>query len=393
MKIAVHFGAGAIGRGLVGEALHKSGYQIVFVDTNEELIKQINQNNYYTLIQMQDQKRIKIDHVEVLHAVADRKQVADYIEKASVITTSVMVGNLDKIAGVIGEGLERRWNKKLPLINIMAFENAFRASDKLAEHIRNSNASLAEHLDETARFANTVTDRVVSPVNEDGNSVVVIGKEYEMTVARKELVDYDELPIQGVHYTDEINACMERKLYIGNGGHCCMGYLGSLKGYTFIDECIADQKLYSLVRKEMLEVASVISQKYGTDKKELENYVDYMLNRYKQSSNRDYIARVCRNPIRKLEENDRLMSPAVNAEKMGIDDSILALTIAAVFCYKDEQDEESKTIQEYLLKFGIEKAIEKFTVVNPEMELYKMIIKFYEKIQNGGIWDEIAVSS
>lgn len=39
---AVHFGAGSIGRGFIGQLLHDSGYDIVMVDVNTALVNQIN---------------------------------------------------------------------------------------------------------------------------------------------------------------------------------------------------------------------------------------------------------------------------------------------------------------------------------------------------------------
>ena len=46
---AVHFGAGNIGRGFIGQLLHQNGFEICFVDTNAELIQQLNQDGGYRI--------------------------------------------------------------------------------------------------------------------------------------------------------------------------------------------------------------------------------------------------------------------------------------------------------------------------------------------------------
>ena len=43
MKLAVHFGAGNIGRGFVAPILQANDYRVVFVDVNTDLVKQINE--------------------------------------------------------------------------------------------------------------------------------------------------------------------------------------------------------------------------------------------------------------------------------------------------------------------------------------------------------------
>jgi mannitol-1-phosphate/altronate dehydrogenase len=45
--VAVHFGAGNIGRGFVGLILHRAGYQVVFADVVDELIDALNSTPSY----------------------------------------------------------------------------------------------------------------------------------------------------------------------------------------------------------------------------------------------------------------------------------------------------------------------------------------------------------
>jgi mannitol-1-phosphate/altronate dehydrogenase len=45
--VAVHFGAGNIGRGFVGLLLHRAGYQLVFADVVDQLINDLNHTPNY----------------------------------------------------------------------------------------------------------------------------------------------------------------------------------------------------------------------------------------------------------------------------------------------------------------------------------------------------------
>ena len=47
MSVAVHFGAGNIGRGFVGLILHRAGYEVVFVDVVDALIDGLNRTPSY----------------------------------------------------------------------------------------------------------------------------------------------------------------------------------------------------------------------------------------------------------------------------------------------------------------------------------------------------------
>ena len=44
---AVHFGAGNIGRGFIGLLLSQAGYEVCFVDVNEELVSELKARGEY----------------------------------------------------------------------------------------------------------------------------------------------------------------------------------------------------------------------------------------------------------------------------------------------------------------------------------------------------------
>ena len=88
MRRAVHFGAGSIGRGFIGERLHASGYEVVFADVNEDLINMINEEQGYEL------QLINHD----LQTLGDKEKLLWELAHCDLITTSVWPNNLPKIA-------------------------------------------------------------------------------------------------------------------------------------------------------------------------------------------------------------------------------------------------------------------------------------------------------
>lgn len=377
MKTAVHFGAGAIGRGLLGDLLFESGYRLVFIDTNEQVIDQINETNTFDLLEVdRGNNRKTITNVFAYHSIKQENEVAEEIANAEILTTSVRVENLKWIAPVIAKGLLKRSEKTINPINILAFENAYKASDILKELILESNQAVTKAvLKKTARFANTITDRGVMLIEEDGKSVVQIGADYEAAIEQTALFDPDSKPIKDAVYTNNIDLVIDRKLFIINGGHCYCGYLSNIKNYTEIQQGFEDEEIYTSVREEMREVARMLSKKYSIAFEELADYVEFALNRYVQAKYVDLVTRVGRNPIRKLGAKDRLVSPGLQAEAMGVPYDNIAKAIAAPFFFDNKEDEESQTIQNYIKANGIEKAITEFTTIQPDTGLYIAVLK------------------
>ena len=49
-KLALHFGAGNIGRGFIAPVLQENNFRVIFVDIDEKLINKINKEQKYDAI-------------------------------------------------------------------------------------------------------------------------------------------------------------------------------------------------------------------------------------------------------------------------------------------------------------------------------------------------------
>src|SRR5215216_5800907 len=67
---SVHFGAGNIGRGFIGQLLHEAGYDITFVDIQADLVDALKREGRYEVILADEaEERIVVDRVTALHSV------------------------------------------------------------------------------------------------------------------------------------------------------------------------------------------------------------------------------------------------------------------------------------------------------------------------------------
>jgi Mannitol-1-phosphate/altronate dehydrogenases len=90
MKLAVHFGAGNIGRGFIAPTLQANDYRVVFVDVNTDLVKQINEERRYTVISLSIEGTTEevVQDVEAIN-LEDSEYLNETLLNADIITTSV----------------------------------------------------------------------------------------------------------------------------------------------------------------------------------------------------------------------------------------------------------------------------------------------------------------
>src|SRR5574337_432969 len=119
MKKAVHFGAGNIGRGFIGEVLHDNDFEVTFVDVNETVIDALNARGSYEIELAEDAAtRIPIHHVSGINNGKDPEAVVQAIKAAHIVTTAIGPNILPFIAELIAKGIQaRRADRKSTRLN------------------------------------------------------------------------------------------------------------------------------------------------------------------------------------------------------------------------------------------------------------------------------------
>jgi mannitol-1-phosphate 5-dehydrogenase len=160
---AVHFGAGNIGRGFIGQLLHESGYSITFVDVRDDVVDALKtEGRYEVILADEGEEHIPIDRVTALHSSRDAEEVTRRLAEADLITTAVGPSVLPVIAPAIARGLLERARRKAAPVNVIACENMVGASQALKgfvmEHVPEE---MVQAVEELAGFPNAAVDRIV----------------------------------------------------------------------------------------------------------------------------------------------------------------------------------------------------------------------------------------
>lgn len=381
---AVHFGAGNIGRGFIGELLAESGFAITFVDVVKQTVDYINKNHSYDMYVIDNNYEKKvIKNVRAFSPITNEADVVEAICHADIITTSVCVDNLDKIAPTLAKGLKERLARGGSKVNIMACENAFYATDMLKKALaENTKAPITEaELDKIGAFPNVAVDRIALSTEIDGVRVPQIQAAFELVIEKDKMVDPEAQPIKGAEYVENLGMYLERKLYVFNCGHATTAYLGYHNHCETIYDSLENAAIKADVVAAMKESAMAMTKKYPFKFADLEAYIEKILKRISLKDLHDEVVRVGRSPIRKLNVKDRLVGPALLAEKYDLPNDHLAKAIAAGYAFDFKKDEQAVEIQDFIAKNGIEKAVEKYSSLTAANALYQKVIDAYKALK------------
>jgi mannitol-1-phosphate 5-dehydrogenase len=383
---AVHFGGGNIGRGFIAELFHKTGYRIVFIDVIDKLIDDINTTKSYTVTEVgaDGERSFTIDNYVAINSKYHEAECIDEISKADIVTCAVGPNILKFIAPVIAKAIQKRTVPK-PLA-VIACENMINATDTLKGFIvdeKNMPKDFVEkELSSKAEFGNSAIDRIVPTQPPNAGLDVKIEKFYEWCVETSGFKS-GHPEIEGVHWVEDLEPFIERKLFTVNTSHATAAYFGYNKGVKTIHEAMADPEIKNEVHEALEETSHLIINKHGITKEAQEEYVNTIITRISNPHLEDVPVRVGRAPIRKLGRKERFIGPASQLAERGYDVTALIKGVEMALRFQNvEGDDESFELAKIMSSMSAPEATTKLTGLEKDHPLYEKVLKAVEKVQS-----------
>lgn len=335
-KKLVQYGAGNIGRSLVGQLFSKAGYEVVFIDVDKTIIDALNKKRRY-LIQVKDENPEDI-WVENVRGVKgrDREAAIHEIATADIMATAVGPNALQYIYEIVAEGIKKRTNP----LNVIICENLRHMSHIVKENIQKYLPDDFPY-DERVGLVETTIGKMVPIMPEEvkkKDPLLVWAEAYNtLYVAKAGFVgNVPEIP--GVVARENFDAYVDQKLFIHNLGHAITAYLGYFANpeNIYIWNAIRDRDIRGSVEGAMWESGRALIKEYPQEFNESNQkaHIDDLIRRFGNEHLGDTIYRVGRDLTRKLGFNERLIGASRLDMKHNIKPEYTAKGIAAALFFR-----------------------------------------------------------
>lgn len=355
MNKIVIIGAGKTGRGFIGRLAKEANAEIMFVDKDENLVRELN-----------EQERFKVsffggvrEDVEVSGYTAYTWENADFSD-AELIIVSVCGLNLKDV----GENLKKRLSPEKRYYIITA-ENYSKPAKVLKEAIGMDCVSVSE----ATVFCTTI----------ENGGINISSENYPYLQCDADLLDGYLPAISAIKPVHEFGNFLTRKLFTYNAASCVIAYLGYLKGYTDYAQAANDSDILELLDKNYAVTNKVLCAEFGYDIADQEEFALLSKNKFCDKTIVDTVARNAREPQRKLGRAERIIGPMLLINKYGEDASVLEMTAAAMLLYDNEGEDEWRKIKS---EHTPEVILETICGLNAADKSFANIIRYYHTFKN-----------
>lgn len=390
---AVIFGAGSVGRGFLGQLFSESGYDVVFVDVDATLLAALHERGAYTLrlSGVVTEETLTVGPVRAVDG-RDGGAVAAEVAGAALMATAVGARALPAIAKPIAQGLVQRWEggDTTPL-NIVICENLHDAPELLAGYLITALPEAhRSHLGDRVGLVPAVIARmspVPTPAQRANDPSLIVAEPYKVLPVDRDAFAGEIPEIVGMAAVAPFKAYTARKLYIHNAAHAILGYLGYQRGHVYGYEALDDGWVRARMAQGLRAASRALIAEYGFEPVALQEHIDYLLVRFANRALGDPVARLARDPLRKLAPNDRLVGAARLAEAHGVDPEGLAWGIAGALAYDNPDDNHAVELQRRIADLGVTQVLADVCGIDLEERLGQHVLARYGDLTSDGQGD------
>ena len=334
--LALIFGAGKVGRGFLADLLYNSGWRVKFIDSEKSVVDELNRMGHHVVHRLNErgsEQRIRNCGATLI----DSSEVGKWVEDADLILTSIGAGNLESWCEKVRPYLRERL--KRGKIDIILAENHHSPAKLVVDALGLNDQNLGVVQSQILRSCIEPTDKLIQ---NHGFLVLRIQDHQELPMdgdasKRPDLLNL----VEGFSLRENFDLELTRKVYTYNSINAVISYLGHLKGYELLADAANDESILAIAEKAGLEASEGLIAEYGFARDEQKQWVSRALNKYRNHAIVDPIERQCRDPIRKLALNDRLLGPLMLCLKHDL--SCTALLTGALAATRYDPDKEASS--------------------------------------------------
>ncbi len=367
----VIFGAGCIGRGLLGERAAAAGRRIVFVEAVDALAAALRQADGFNVrLVGREQSVTRVIDYQVI-STRDHTAIAGALHTCAFAATAVGGAHLPAVAALMTPGVRQRDSA----LNILVCENWPNADQALTEQLIQNQAP-------AERFA-CIPCSVERMVRAQPDTLDLCGESleslyFDVTRCRGAA---PELP--GLRPCNDLTPYYARKLFTNNAGHAVLAYEGHLAGHRLLCDAHRDPDIRAYVEALLAGAAEMLHRTYGLTREALREHVDILLRyRYANETLADTVRRVARNPLRKLGPSERLTGLLRRLEKAGLDSDPVCRTMAAAMAYFDAEDDECLRLRAMLAEQGPASVLRDVCEVDPDEPAGRACLRHWKDMFN-----------
>jgi mannitol-1-phosphate 5-dehydrogenase len=391
MPKLVQIGAGKIGRSFVAQLFSAAGYEVVFSEVNETVLRALNERRRYT-VEVRDRvpQTLLVEDVRAVDG-RDTEAVARELADCNCAATAVGPDYLRFTYPALARALVLRAERGIGPLDVILAENLRAAAQVVREGVR---ALLPEGFPVEERLGLVETSigkmvPIMSAQEEARDPLLVYAEAYNSLIcdARGFLGGVPWVP--GLEAKQNIKAYVDRKSFIHNLGHALCAYFAHLEAPELVTtwQAIEHERVGEATRRGMWESARALIRAYPDEFDESNQgaHIEDLLLRFCNRALGDTIYRVGRDVQRKLGPEDRVIGALKFDAAHGVEAPVTTLCAAAGMLFRATDEagrvfDRDQAFADQILPRGIGYVLEQVCGLAPGDPVYANVRSAHEAV-------------